>query len=130
MPNLVGDSTVGSPLPQRRTAGRPPVQKLDGMALREAKRIRVASDLRPSAQVFAALGNVVRLQIVQMLSEHGGMTAAELRVALSAGDISPHLRVLIDAGIVERVGHRKASGAPIIFALVDDALGAIIFLLR
>ncbi|WP_313535456.1 ArsR/SmtB family transcription factor [Arsenicicoccus bolidensis] len=100
------------------------------MALREAKRIRVASDLRPSAQVFAALGNVVRLQIVQMLSEHGGMTAAELRVALSAGDISPHLRVLIDAGIVERVGHRKASGAPIIFALVDDALGAIIFLLR
>ncbi|REF24625.1 ArsR/SmtB family transcription factor [Calidifontibacter indicus] len=100
------------------------------MALPLAERIRVAADLRPAAQVFAALGNVVRLEIVKVLSEQGPMTAAELRVAMSAGDISPHLRLLIEAGIIERAGHRKGSGAPIIFALVDDALNAIIFLLR
>ena len=100
------------------------------MALPVAEQIRVAADLRPAAQVFAALGNVVRLEIVQVLSEQGAMTAAELRVAMSAGDISPHLRLLIDAGIVERAGHRKGSGAPIVFTLVNDVLGAIAFLLR
>ena len=123
--------SVDGRLPRRRKAGgRPPVAKVDGVALLEARRVRDAVDLGPTAQVFAALGNVVRLQVVQALSEQGPMTVAELRVALSAGDINSHLRVLVDAGLIERVGHRKASGAPTVFALVDDVLGAISSLLR
>lgn len=122
--------TADWPLPrERRTAGRPPVQKFD-LALREAEPIRAAADLAPAAQVFTALGNIVRLRIVQLLSDRGPMTAAELRVALSVGDINNHLRVLINAGMLERAGHRKGSGAPVVFALVDDVLDAIASLLR
>lgn len=118
-------------LPRAGRAGRPPAQRLtDGTALRQAKRVRVADDFRPTAQVFAALGSTVRLHIIQLLSERGPMTAAELRVSLPVGDIGGHLRMLIDAGIIERAGHRKGSGAPVIFALVDDALNAIASLLR
>ena len=80
--------------------------------------------------MFAALGNTVRLHIIQLLSERGPMTAAELRVSLPVGDIGGHLRMLLDAGIVDRAGHRKGSGAPVIFTLVDDALDAISSLLR
>ena len=115
---------------RRRPPGRPPVQKAHGVALREAGRIRAATDLNPTAQVFAALGSTVRLRIVQVLSEQGPMTIAELRVALSIANIAGHLQTLIDAGLVERTGHKKMSGAPTIFALVDDVLGAVIFLLR
>lgn len=118
------------PIRRHRPPGRPPVQKAQGVALREAGRIRAAADLNSTAQVFAALGNTMRLRIVQMLSEQGPMTIAELRVALSVANIAGHLQTLIDAGIVERAGHKKMSGAPTIFALVDDALGAVIFLLR
>ena len=118
------------PTRQRRPPGRPPVQKAHGVALREAGRIRAAGNLDATAQVFAALGSTVRLRIVQILSEQGPMTIAELRVALSIANIAGHLQTLIDAGIVERTGHKKMSGAPVVFALVDDVLGAVVFLLR
>ena len=106
------------------------MQKAHGVALREAGRIRAAGNLDATAQVFAALGSTVRLRIVQILSEQGPMTIAELRVALSIANIAGHLQTLIDAGIVERTGHKKMSGAPVVFALVDDVLGAVVFLLR
>lgn len=125
-------SITDQPLPRAGRAGRPPVQRLtDGTALRQAERVKAASgDFQPAAQVFAALGSTVRLHIVQLLSERGPMTAAELRVSLPVGDIGGHLRMLIGAGIIERAGHRKGSGAPVIFALVDDALDAIASLLQ
>ena len=94
-------SITDQPLPRAGRAGRPPVQRLtDGTALRQAERVKAASgDFQPAAQVFAALGSTVRLHIVQLLSERGPMTAAELRVSLPVGDIGGHLRMLIDAGI-------------------------------
>lgn len=106
------------------------MQKAQGVALREAGRIRDAENLDATAQVFAALGNSVRLRIVQELSERGPLTLPELRVVLSIGSIAGHLQTLIDAGIVERAGHKKLSGAPTIFALVDDVLDEITLLLR
>ena len=124
------ESRTDALLPRRGRGGRPPVAKVGGVALLEAQRIRVASDLQPAAQVFAALCSTMRLRIVQMLSEQGPMTIAELRVALSIANIAGHLQTLIDAGIVERTGHKKMSGAPVVFALVDDVLGAVVFLLR
>ena len=103
-------SIADQPRPRTGGVGRPPVQRLtDGTALRQAERVRVADDFQSAAQVFAALGSTVRLHIVQLLSERGPMTAAELRVSLPVGDIGGHLRMLIDAGVIERAGHRKGS---------------------
>lgn len=111
--------------------GRPPVHRgVDGTALRRAEHILAAEDFRSAAQVFAALGNISRLHILQLLGARGPLTAAELRVAVPSGDVSQHLRVLVHAGVVESAGRKKASGAPVVFALADDALGVIAALLR
>jgi DNA-binding transcriptional ArsR family regulator len=56
------------------------------------------------SDTFAALGDATRLGIVQRLLEEGELPAGRLqeRSALSAPAVSRHLKVLHQAGIVER----------------------------
>jgi ArsR family transcriptional regulator len=57
------------------------------------------------AAVFAALGDGVRLGILQLLSRHDALCVCEIQSAFDLGQptISHHLRVLRDAGLVTSV---------------------------
>lgn len=54
--------------------------------------------------MFSALSDPVRLHMIELLSKHGEMSVGELSrpFAISAPAISRHLKVLKNAGLIER----------------------------
>jgi len=77
-----------------------------------------------AAAAFAAVGDEVRLKMLQLLSRHEALCVCELQQAFDVGQptISHHLRVLREAGLVE-VARR---GTWAYYSLRRDALRALI----
>ena len=62
------------------------------------------AEAEQAATLFKALGNPVRLQMVELLSRYGGQVCVcdiERQFALSQPTISHHLKVLRQAGVVD-----------------------------
>ncbi len=55
------------------------------------------------ADVFSALGDPIRLKIVELLARHDALCVCELQEAFDIGQptVSHHLKMLLDAGLVE-----------------------------
>ncbi len=65
---------------------------------------RASARGRSPAQVFAALGDITRLELVSRLGDGGQHSITELTegLALTRQAVTKHLEVLKDAGIVNR----------------------------
>ena len=50
--------------------------------------------------LFYALGDPVRLQIVQRLAENGALTCTELECAVAKSTMSHHFKILRESGLV------------------------------
>ncbi|MEZ5378692.1 MAG: metalloregulator ArsR/SmtB family transcription factor [Acidimicrobiales bacterium] len=72
------------------------------------------------AERFKVLGDVTRLSIVSALVDHGESSVGELVDLLGAGqaNVSKHLRVLHDAGIVSR----RPEGTSVYYSATDPSL--------
>jgi len=81
-----------------------------------------APDVRRAAQLFGALSDATRLEIVRLLS-HGERCVCELQNVLDAAQsrLSFHLKTLKDAGLVTD----RRDGRWIHYALNRDALDEI-----
>lgn len=77
----------------------------------------------PLSTSFAALGDPTRLAIVEMLLAEGEKPAGEIstRATISAPAVSRHLKVLTDAGLINRRVDRQRR----IYAVNPMALGQI-----
>jgi DNA-binding transcriptional ArsR family regulator len=80
---------------------------------------------RPLAAVFGALSDPTRLAIVERLLSEGERTAGEIAkpFAMSKPAISKHLKVLEDAGLIERRVHRQwrlCRARPETIKIIDD----------
>ena len=77
-------------------------------------------DRRRMARVYAALGNEVRLRIVELVSAHREMCVCELvdQLGMSQANISRHVGILRDAGLLQ---DRKV-GAWVLLRVDEDAL--------
>ncbi|MFQ6099569.1 MAG: ArsR/SmtB family transcription factor [Armatimonadota bacterium] len=75
---------------------------------------------RPLARKFAALGNEVRLRIVELISAHKEMCVCELvdELGMSQANISRHVSVLRDAGILRD----RKFGAWVLLSVDEAAL--------
>jgi ArsR family transcriptional regulator len=75
--------------------------------------------------VIKALADRQRLRIVNMLLRTGGVAVCVCEfqpfLGLTQGTVSHHLRVLVEAGLVEREGRGTRS----YFSLVDGALDSV-----
>jgi DNA-binding transcriptional ArsR family regulator len=74
------------------------VNKLINLGVNQGSRMPALPD------IFAALGEPTRFAIVERLLREGALSAGELQrdCAISPPAVSSHLRVLHDAGLVER----------------------------
>ncbi len=72
------------------------------------------------AERFRVLGDATRLSIVSALIDDGEMSVGQLVDTLGAGqaNVSKHLRVLHDAGIVSR----RPEGTSVYYAVTDPSL--------
>jgi DNA-binding transcriptional ArsR family regulator len=72
------------------------------------------------ADRFRVLGDVTRLSIIRILLDEGELNVGEIveRIATSQANISKHLRVLHDAGIVAR----RPEGTAAYFSVADPSL--------
>jgi DNA-binding transcriptional ArsR family regulator len=72
------------------------------------------------AQRFRVLGDSSRLAIVRLLLERGELSVGGVvdHVEMSQANVSKHLRVLLDAGIVSR----RSEGTSAYYAVVDDSV--------
>ena len=79
-------------------------------------------DYRQLARVHGALANEVRLQIIELVSAHNEMCVCELvdQLAMSQANISRHVSVLRDAGLVR---DRKV-GTWVLLRVDEEAIGA------
>jgi DNA-binding transcriptional ArsR family regulator len=82
---------------RRASAAPPPAARKPGPARRAA--------LGRHAPVFAALGDVTRLQLVAVLCAGGAMSIASLTAGtdMTRQAVTKHLQVLADAGLVHDV---------------------------
>lgn len=82
------------------------------------------------AQRFRVLGEPMRIKLLDRLRE-GDATVSELQQALGASqqNVSKHLGILHDAGMVSRARHgnhtRYAISDPSVFELCDHVCGAL-----
>jgi DNA-binding transcriptional ArsR family regulator len=80
--------------------------------------------LRTVAMLFRSLGEVTRLKLLRMLEEKE-MTVGELAAALntSQANVSKHLKLLINAGVLSRRAQGTAAfysiGDPMILKICD-----------
>ena len=74
------------------------------------------------AQRFRVLGDASRLAIVRLLVERGEASVGEVvdAVGMSQANVSKHLRLLLDAGIVSR----RREGTSAYYAVVDSSGGS------
>ncbi len=72
------------------------------------------------AQRFRVLGDASRLAILRLLVDRGELTVGTIvdSLHMSQANVSKHLRLLLDAGIVER----RAEGTSRYFRVVDDSV--------
>ncbi len=72
------------------------------------------------ADRFRVLGDVMRLSIIRILLDEGELNVGEIveRLDTSQANISKHLRVLHDAGIVAR----RPEGTAAYFSVADPSL--------
>jgi DNA-binding transcriptional ArsR family regulator len=80
------------------------------------------------AAVFGALSDPTRLAIVERLLSEGEQTAGEISkpFVVSKPAISKHLKVLEDAGLIERRVHRQwrvCRARPEAIRIIDDWMG-------
>ncbi|MCB1389611.1 MAG: helix-turn-helix transcriptional regulator [Rhodobacteraceae bacterium] len=75
---------------------------------------------RPLASLFSALGDPIRLAIVERLLAEGETAAGELSAGfdISAPAVSRHLAVLHDAGLIRRRADKQRR----LYSAVPDAL--------
>lgn len=80
--------------------------------------------LTQGLEVFKALGSEVRMQVVQLLSEKGPMTAGEIAasIGMTPGALAAHLKKLADAGIIESTPSHTENGRQKVFSLLADQL--------
>jgi len=72
------------------------------------------------AQRFRVLGDASRLAIVRLLVDRGESSVGEVvdRVGMSQANVSKHLRLLLDAGIVSR----RREGTSAYYSVVDTSV--------
>jgi DNA-binding transcriptional ArsR family regulator len=72
------------------------------------------------AQRFRVLGDASRLAILRLLVARGELTVGEVvdELELSQANVSKHLRLLLDAGIVSR----RREGTSAYYAVVDGSV--------
>jgi DNA-binding transcriptional ArsR family regulator len=76
-------------------------------------------DLKP-ADIFHALGDPIRIEIVKCLFSKGEQTCGNVAVPVSKSTASHHFRILREAGIIRM----KASGPSYLNSLRRDELDA------
>jgi DNA-binding transcriptional ArsR family regulator len=78
------------------------------------------SMLERVAQRFRVLGDASRLEILRLLVGRGELTVGAIVDALpmSQANVSKHLRLLLDAGIVQR----RSEGTSHFYRVVDDSV--------
>ncbi|MDA0352749.1 MAG: metalloregulator ArsR/SmtB family transcription factor [Chloroflexi bacterium] len=72
------------------------------------------------AQRFRVLGDASRLAIVRLLVARNELSVGEVveGVGMSQANVSKHLRLLLDAGIVSR----RREGTSAYYAVIDDSI--------
>lgn len=72
------------------------------------------------AERFRVLGDATRLRILRVLIDEGPLTVGELvdRIGCSQPNVSKHLKVLADAGVVDR----RAEGTAHYHSVTDPSL--------
>ncbi len=80
--------------------------------------------LREGLVVFKALGSQTRISILDWLGRHGPANAGELSEALriSPGALTPHLRLLMDAGLVRADAVSGKHGVQKVLSLAEDKI--------
>ena len=80
--------------------------------------------LREGLVVFKALGSQTRIGILDWLGLHGPANAGELSEALriSPGALTPHLRLLMDAGLVRADAVSGKHGVQKVLSLAEDKI--------
>lgn len=75
------------------------------------------------ADRFRVLGDATRLSILRLLLDEGELNVGEIVERLSAGqaNVSKHLRILHDAGVVSR----RARGTSVHYTVADPSLTQI-----
>ncbi len=75
------------------------------------------------AQRFRVLGDASRLAIVRLLLERDELSVGEVvdEVGMSQANVSKHLRLLFDAGIVSR----RREGTSAYYSVVDDSVAQL-----
>ncbi|GMU41910.1 MAG: hypothetical protein AMXMBFR23_27760 [Chloroflexota bacterium] len=86
----------------------------------------------PVDEVFRALGDPTRREVLRLLSEHGPMTAGEIaeRFDLAKSTMSGHFSVLRQAGLIvsERQGQRLVYSATL--SVLEEAVAGVMEMVR
>lgn len=82
-----------------------------------------ANLLEPAAERFRVLGDATRLQLIRTLMNEGEMNVGDLveRLDASQANISKHLRILHQAGVVAR----RPEGTSAYYSVSDPSLGSL-----
>ncbi|MCH1881946.1 metalloregulator ArsR/SmtB family transcription factor [Agrococcus sp. ARC_14] len=86
-------------------------------------------EAQPLASVWKALGDPTRVRLLSLIAagEGGEACICDLQepVGLSQGTVSHHMRILVEAGLVEREQRGKWAYYSVVRPALDDAAAAL-----